>query len=57
MGLASYREGLLVVAIPSDRDLAARLFAHELAHLFGAVHLPDEGILMSATVPGDAVDP
>ncbi len=57
MGLASYREGLLVVAIPSDRDLAARLFAHELAHLFGAVHLSGEGILMAASVPGNALDP
>jgi Flp pilus assembly protein TadD len=57
MGLASYREGLLVVAVPSDRDPAVRLFAHELAHLFGAVHLPGEGILMAASVPGSALDP
>jgi tetratricopeptide (TPR) repeat protein len=56
-GLASYREALLVVALPSDRHLAARLFAHELAHLFGAVHLPGEGILMAPSVPGDALDP
>jgi tetratricopeptide (TPR) repeat protein len=54
-GLASYREGLLVVALPYGQG--GRLFAHELAHLFGALHLPDDRGLMAIRDPGKVLDP
>ena len=52
-GLASFREGLLVVAARGRWD---RLFAHELAHLFGAVHLPGENGLLAERDPGRELD-
>jgi Flp pilus assembly protein TadD len=54
-GLASYREGSLVVALPYGQGV--RLFAHELAHLFGAVHLRGNRGLMAIRDPGEVLDP
>lgn len=56
-GLASYREGLVVLTAHYGRDRSARLFAHELAHLFGAVHLRGDAGLMAAGESGEALDP
>lgn len=53
-GLASYREALLVVSAPGPGW--RRLFLHELAHLFGAVHLEGEHGLMAERDPGPEPD-
>jgi tetratricopeptide (TPR) repeat protein len=48
LGLASYREGLLVVAATRAGPAFRRVVVHELAHLFGAVHVPWQGSVMTA---------
>jgi tetratricopeptide (TPR) repeat protein len=57
-GRAAWREGLIVIAAPpASRLRLARLLAHELAHVFGAVHLPGELGLMAESNPGPTLDP
>jgi tetratricopeptide (TPR) repeat protein len=55
-GLASYRDGLLVVAVPGPGRGGSRLFVHELAHLFGAVHHSGPGGLMAPDAPDLELD-
>ncbi|MBI3932665.1 MAG: tetratricopeptide repeat protein [Acidobacteria bacterium] len=54
-GLASYRDARLVVAAPA-RARWRGVWIHELAHVFGAVHLEGERGLAAATDPGEGID-
>lgn len=56
-GLSSYREALLVVVVSPARPRFARLFVHELAHLFGGIHLPGNRGLLARRNPRPPLDP
>lgn len=55
--IASYRDASLVIAAPASLSRWRRLLVHELAHIFGAVHLEGERGLMAERGPGLEVDP
>ena len=57
-GTANYSEAYAVILL-QDEPLAylGEIFAHELAHLFGAVHRTGEDLLMDARITGTRVDP
>ena len=55
--LTSYQDAVMVISmseVPSDRTY---LFLHELAHVFGAIHLSGETGLMSLDEPSDDLEP
>jgi Flp pilus assembly protein TadD len=56
-GLAAYMDGYTLVRDRGRRDSFARAVGHELAHLFGAVHLARGDGLMAAAFPSWHLDP
>ena len=55
-GLASYQEGLLVIALAAEDDGLAEAFRHEVAHVFGALDLGPGRGLMSSDRSGEELD-
>jgi len=56
-GIAAYREALLVLSVPTPSSNWSLALGHELAHLFGALHLDAEGGLMCCRKPSYRLDP
>jgi tetratricopeptide (TPR) repeat protein len=56
-GLAAYLDGYAIVRDRGRRDSLARAIAHELAHLFGAIHLVRGDGLMASSFPSWRIDP
>lgn len=55
-GLASYGDGSAVLVLQRPRALPGRLLAHELGHLFGAIHVDGQDLLMDPKGRGEALD-
>jgi tetratricopeptide (TPR) repeat protein len=56
-GLTSYQDAVVVISLPEDTSSREHLFLHEIAHVFGAIHLTGISGLMSIEDPSDALEP
>ncbi|MGB9893615.1 MAG: tetratricopeptide repeat protein, partial [Candidatus Saccharicenans sp.] len=56
-GFSLFKSGVVVVIYNSDQAKLRQLLAHELAHVFGAVHVPLADSIMSCESSGNRFDP
>lgn len=55
-GYSLFREGIIVLRDMGDTSTATRILKHEIAHLFGAVHIDDSQSLMDVFGRGGGFD-
>jgi len=55
-GFSLFKSGVIVVIYNSDQAKLRQLLAHELAHVFGAVHVPLSDSIMSCEGTGNRFD-
>ncbi|MGQ9801666.1 MAG: tetratricopeptide repeat protein [Candidatus Saccharicenans sp.] len=56
-GFSLFREATVIVIYTPDRQKLKKLLAHELGHVFGAVHVPSTSSIMSCGGDGPGFDP
>ncbi len=55
-GLALFKASTIIIVYTPDQAGLKKLIKHELGHVFGAVHVPDQGSVMSCSGEGHNFD-
>ncbi len=55
-GLALFKASMIIIVYTPDQASLKKLIKHELGHVFGAVHVPDQGSIMSCSGEGHNFD-